>query len=153
MKQAVDFTLKNQDGEEVKLSSFKGKNIVLYFYPKDNTSGCTKEAQEFSQYKDEFEKENCVILGVSKDSVKSHKNFVEKKELSIALLSDENLDVIKSYGAWGKKKMYGKEYEGVIRSTFLIDKNFNIIKEWRKVRVKGHVKDVLASVKKLNEKN
>ncbi|WP_456470178.1 thioredoxin-dependent thiol peroxidase [Caminibacter sp.] len=144
---AYDFCLPNQDGVEICLRDLKGRWIVLYFYPKDNTPGCTTEAKEFSALLDEFEKLGAVVIGISPDSPKKHSNFIEKHNLKITLLSDENKEVLKAYGAWGKKKMYGKEYEGVIRSTFLIDPDGNIVKEYKKVKAKGHAANVLEDLK------
>ena len=146
--EAIDFCLPDHEGKEHCLHDFRGKWVVLYFYPKDNTSGCTREAKEFTEMKDKFEKLNAVIIGVSKDSPKSHAKFIEKHGLKILLLSDENHEVLEKYGAWGKKKNYGKEYFGTIRSTFLIDPEGKIVHIWPKVRVNGHVENVL---KKLEE--
>ncbi len=146
--EAVDFCLPDHEGKEHCLHDFRGKWVVLYFYPKDNTSGCTREAKEFTEMKDKFEKLNAVIIGVSKDSPKSHAKFIEKHGLKILLLSDENHEILEKYGAWGKKKNYGKEYFGTIRSTFLIDPEGKIVHVWPKVRVNGHVEKVL---KKLEE--
>ncbi|SFP31386.1 thioredoxin-dependent thiol peroxidase [Hydrogenimonas thermophila] len=141
-QKAPEFCLPNQDEVEICLRDLKGKWIVLYFYPKDLTPGCTTEACEFTEAEPEFEGLDAVILGVSPDSPEKHRKFIEKKELKITLLSDESKEVLKAYGAWGLKKMYGKEYEGVIRSTFIIDPEGNIAATWYKVRVKGHVKAV-----------
>ncbi len=146
---APDFCLPDYLGEEHCLRDFRGKWVVLYFYPKDNTSGCTREAKEFTEMRNEFEKLNAVIIGISKDSPKSHEKFINKHELNILLLSDESHEVIEKYGAWGKKKNYGREYYGTIRSTFLIDPEGNIVKEWKKVRVAGHVEDVLKTLKEV----
>ena len=146
---AIDFCLPNQDGVEICLRDLKGKWIILYFYPKDNTPGCTTEAKEFSELLDEFEKEGAIVIGVSPDSPKRHCNFIEKHDLKVTLLSDEEKNVLKAYEAWGKKKMYGKEYEGVIRSTFIIDPEGNIVKEYKKVKAKGHAKKVLEDLKKI----
>ncbi|WP_281951498.1 thioredoxin-dependent thiol peroxidase [Nitrosophilus kaiyonis] len=148
-KKAPEFCLKNQDEVEICLKDLKGKWVVLYFYPKDNTPGCTTEACDFTSELEEFEKLDAVILGVSPDSCESHRKFIEKKNLKITLLCDENREVLKAYGAWGIKKMYGKEYEGVIRSTFLIDPDGNIAFIWPKVRVKGHVEKVKEKLKEL----
>ncbi len=145
---AFDFCLPDHEGKEHCLHDFRGKWVVLYFYPKDNTSGCTREAKEFTEMKDKFEKLNAVIIGVSKDSPRSHAKFIEKHGLKILLLSDENHEILEKYGAWGKKKNYGKEYFGTIRSTFLIDSEGKIVHVWPKVRVNGHVENVL---KKLEE--
>ncbi len=146
---AQDFCLPDYRGEEHCLHDFRGKWVVLYFYPKDNTSGCTREAKEFTEMREEFEKLNAVIIGISKDSPKSHEKFIKKHNLNILLLSDENHEVIEKYGAWGKKKNYGREYYGTIRSTFLIDHEGNIVKEWKKVRVAGHVEEVLKTLKEV----
>ncbi len=143
---APDVKLFSQD-KEVSLSDFKGKWVVLYFYPKDNTPGCTIEAIDFSSLKKDFEKFNAVVLGVSPDSVESHCKFIEKKELTIDLLSDSEKEVAKAYGVWDKKKFMGKEYMGIIRSTFLI-KDGKIIKAWSPVKVKGHAEAVLEEIKK-----
>ena len=147
---APNFCLPNQSGEEVCLDQFRGKWVVLYFYPKDNTSGCTREAQDFSAYVREFEKHGAVILGVSPDSVKSHANFIVKKDLRITLLSDQEHEVMEAYGVWQLKKMYGKEYMGVVRTTFLIDPEGKVAAVWRKVKVRGHVEEVLERLKELN---
>ena len=146
---APEFCLPNQDGVEICLRDLKGKWIVLYFYPKDNTPGCTTEAKEFSELIDEFEKLGAIVIGISPDSPKKHCNFIEKHNLKVTLLSDEEKKVLKAYGAWGKKKMYGREYEGVIRSTFIIDPNGEIVKEYKNVRAKGHAKKVLEDLKEL----
>ena len=148
-QKAPGFCLPNQDDVEICLRDLKGKWIVLYFYPRDNTPGCTTEACDFTENLDWFEDEDAVILGVSPDSPKKHRNFIEKKNLKITLLSDENKDVIKAYGAWGIKKMYGKEYEGVIRSTFIISPEGEIVAEFKKVKVKGHVEAVKEKLKEL----
>ena len=146
---AAEFCLPNQDETEICLRDLAGKWIILYFYPKDNTPGCTTEACDFTEAIEEFEDLDAVILGVSPDSPKKHRNFIEKKNLKITLLSDENKDVIKAYGVWGIKKMYGKEYEGVIRSTFIISPDGEIVAEWKNVRVKGHVEKVKQKLKEL----
>ena len=146
---APDITLPRDGGEIVNLADFAGKNVVLYFYPRDNTSGCTKEAIGFTESLAEFEALNTVILGVSKDSVKKHDNFVAKQNLKIALLSDEEGDVCERYGIWVEKKMYGKTFMGIERATFLIDADGKIAQIWRKVRVPGHVEAVLEAVRDL----
>lgn len=120
---APEFTLKNQDGEDISLSSFLGKKVVLYFYPKDNTPGCTKQACGFSERVSEYGEKNAVVLGISKDSVASHKRFAEKYELSFPILSDSELEVIQAYDVWKEKNMYGKKVMGVVRSTYIIDEN------------------------------
>ncbi len=137
-----------QDEQTYKLEDIKGYKIV-YFYPKDNTPGCSLEATEFTQFKNEFSKLETTIIGVSKDSVKSHINFTNKKELDILLLSDEDLDLIKTFDVWKLKKNYGKEYMGIERSTFILNEAGEIVKEYRKVRVKGHVEQVLNDLKEL----
>jgi len=152
-QKAPEFCLPNQDEVEICLRDLKGKWVVLYFYPKDMTPGCTTEACEFTEAEPEFEDLDTVILGVSPDSPEKHLKFIEKKELKITLLSDESKEVLKAYGAWGLKKMYGKEYEGVIRSTFIIDPEGNIAATWYKVRVKGHVKAVKEKLEELNGKD
>jgi len=142
-KKAPEFSLEDQENQSISLSDFKGKNVVLYFYPKDDTSGCTKEAEEFTQKKEEFEKLNTVILGISKDSVKSHEKFCKKYDLSITLLSDPDTQVNQAYDVWKEKSMYGKKYFGTERTTFLINEEGIIINRWSKVKVTGHVDDVL----------
>jgi peroxiredoxin Q/BCP len=139
---APDFCLPDQQGRDVCLADFKGKWVVLYFYPKDNTPGCTIEAVDFTCIHREFEQMGTVILGVSPDSVKSHQGFIEKQELTITLLSDTERQVLESYGAWGLKKMYGKESYGVIRSTFLIGPDARIAFAWPNVKAKGHAEAV-----------
>ncbi len=146
---AEDFCLPDYSGKEHCLHDFRGKWLVLYFYPKDNTSGCTREAMDFTKMRDEFEKLNAVIIGISKDSPKSHKRFIEKHNLNILLLSDEEHRVIEKYGGWGKKKNYGREYFGTIRSTYLIAPDGKILHIWPKVRVNGHVEDVLNKLKEV----
>ncbi|WP_201352439.1 thioredoxin-dependent thiol peroxidase [Hydrogenimonas urashimensis] len=148
-QKAPEFCLLNQDNVEICLRDLKGKWVVLYFYPKDLTPGCTTEACEFTEAMPDFEALDAVILGVSPDSPEKHQKFIEKKGLKITLLSEESKDVLKAYGAWGLKKLYGKEYEGVIRSTFLIDPEGRIAAVWPKVRVKGHVEAVKAKLEEL----
>ncbi len=146
----MEFSLKNQDGKFVSLSDFLGKYVIVYVYPKDNTPGCTTEAIEFSELKEEFDKLKTVVLGVSPDSTTSHKNFCKKHDLKIILLSDPDKKLIKELGAWGKKKLYGREYEGVIRSTFVFDREGNLIKQWTSVSPKGHAKEVLEFIASLS---
>ncbi len=148
-KPAPDFCLKDQDEREQCLKDYRGKWVVLYFYPKDNTSGCTREAQGFTQMKEEFEKLGAVILGVSPDSPKSHRNFREKKDLTITLLSDPQHSVMEAYGAWAMKKCRGKERPGVVRSTVLIDPDGIVRYHWPKVKVAGHVEAVFNKLKEL----
>ena len=139
----------NQDEEEICLRDIKGKWIVLYFYPKDNTPGCTTEACEFTEAEPDFSKLDAIILGVSPDSPKKHRNFIEKKELGITLLSDEDKEVCNLFGVWQLKKMCGREYMGVVRSTFIINPDGYIDASWEKVRVKGHVEAVKAKLEEL----
>ncbi len=148
-KKAEDFSLPDQDGEEVKLSDFKGKWVVLYFYPKDNTPGCTIEAIDFTKSLKSLQSLGAVVLGVSPDSTKSHCNFIEKQKLRITLLSDEEKKVLKKYKVWGKKKFMGREYMGVMRSTFLIDPKGKIAYIWENVNVKGHADEVKQKLKEL----
>ncbi|NBV06261.1 MAG: thioredoxin-dependent thiol peroxidase [Proteobacteria bacterium] len=146
-KAAPLFSLASDEGE-ISLLDLKGKNVVLYFYPKDDTPGCTIEAQDFSKKIKEFEKLDCVVLGISKDSVKSHCNFIEKYNLSFNLLSDNDGEVCAKYDVIKEKSMFGKKYFGIDRSTFLIDKMGKIIKIWNSVKVNGHVEDVLQTLAK-----
>ncbi len=146
---APQFTLPRDGGGEVSLSDYKGQIVVLYFYPRDDTSGCTKEAVGFTEKRAEFEAAGAVILGVSKDSVAKHDKFRDKHDLGIALLSDENGTVCEDYGVWTEKQMYGKTYMGIERATFVIDTKGDIAHVWRKVKVPGHVDEVLDAVKSL----
>lgn len=148
-QKAPDFNLLDESGENMSLSTFKGKNIVLYFYPKDDTPGCTKESIAFSELKDEFEANNTVILGASKDSVKKHQNFIKKHDLTVKLLVDDEGKLCEDYTVWVMKKLYGREYMGIERATFLIGADGNIKNIWRKVKVKGHAEEVLEAVKSL----
>lgn len=145
----TDIKLASTDDQIIQLSDFRGKNIVLYFYPKDNTPGCTLEGQDFRDNKRKFSARNTVILGVSRDSVKSHENFKSKQSFSFDLLSDPDEKLCKQFDVIKEKNMYGKKVIGIERSTFLIDENGVLVKEWRKVKVKGHVKEVLEEIKKL----
>ena len=151
-EKAPDFCLPNQDNEEICLRDLRGNWIVLYFYPKDNTPGCTAEALDFTTSLPEFEALGAVVLGISPDSVKKHQNFIAKKELGITLLSDWEKEVCGIYGVWQLKKNYGKEHMGVMRSTFLIDPDGGIAAVWEKVRVKGHAENVLETLAELVEK-
>jgi len=139
---APKFCLPDKDNKEICLRNFKGKFVVLYFYPKDNTPGCTTEAIGFTGILPELQKLDTVVIGVSPDSPESHAKFIEKKNLKVILLSDVDKKVIKEYGKWAKKKFRGKEYMGVVRSTFLIDPNGKIVHIWPKVSVNGHPEDV-----------
>lgn len=144
---APQFCLPNQDEVEVCLRDLAGKWIVLYFYPKDNTPGCTTQACDFTATKSDFEDIDTIILGCSPDSAKKHQNFIQKQQLKITLLSDESKKVLKAYGAWGMKKTFGKEGEGVIRSTIIIDPDGNVVEIYRNVKVKEHNVEV---IKKIN---
>ncbi|WP_349371900.1 thioredoxin-dependent thiol peroxidase [Salinarimonas sp.] len=146
---APSFTLPADGGRSVSLSDLKGKTVVLYFYPKDDTSGCTKEAQAFNGMRDAFEAEGAVIVGVSPDPVKSHDKFKAKYELGFDLLSDEEKGMLEAYGVWVEKSMYGKKYMGVERTTVLVDEDGNVAKVWPKVKVPGHAEEVLEAVKAL----
>ncbi len=152
-EKAPEFTLPNQDGKEVSLAEYAGKWLVLYFYPKDNTSGCTKEACDFTDELENFTSLNASILGVSRDDAKSHRKFIHQHGLGIDLLSDPQADVHKEYGAWGMKKQYGKEYEGTIRSTFIIDPEGKVAEVWRNVRVRTKRKgEEITHASKVQEK-
>mgnify|MGYP003742207553 FL=1 len=144
--QAPTFTLPNAQWEPISLEDYRGKKVVLYFYPKDSTPGCTTEACDFRDATQAFEENNTVILGVSADSQKRHQNFIAKYELPFQLLSDVDHEVCEQYGVWQLKKNYGKEYYGIVRSTFLIDESSEIVKEWRSVKVKDHVAEALQYV-------
>ncbi len=143
---AKSFTLRDQDGNKRSLRDYKGSYLVLYFYPKDFTSGCTKEAEAFRDAAAEIERLGAVVVGVSKDSVESHRKFADKHGLSFSLLSDPDLAVTKRYEAFGTKNMYGKVVEGVKRSTFLISPDGTLLQSWRNVRVSGHVDKVLEAL-------
>ena len=142
-KKAPAFTLPGDDGEKHKLSDHVGERVVLYFYPKDDTPGCTTEACDFRDNLARLQAAGAVVYGVSKDSLDSHEKFIAKYDLPFVLLSDEDLKVHEAYDAWGEKTLYGKKVTGVIRSTFVIDGNGEIAKQWRNLRVKGHVDRVL----------
>ena len=140
---APEFNLKNQDNEDVRLSDFLGKKVILYFYPKDMTSGCTVEACSYRDYYPDFKLKDAVVIGVSKDSVSSHKKFKDKYNLPFILLSDESLDTLIKYDVWKEKSMYGKKYMGIIRSTYLIDENGIIEKAYSKVNPSTNAKEML----------
>ena len=142
-KKAPSFTLLDQNGKKHSLKDYLGKKVVLYFYPKDNTSGCTKEACSYKELYPDFMEKGAVVIGVSKDSVKSHKNFEDKYELPFILLSDEDTTVIQKYDVWKEKSMYGRKYMGIERSTYLIDEKGKIIKAYQKVKPAENAKDVL----------
>ncbi|MBD3824921.1 MAG: peroxiredoxin [Epsilonproteobacteria bacterium] len=148
-KKAPEFCLPNQDDVEICLRDILGKWIVLYFYPKDSTPGCTTEACEFSEAAPDFSGLDAIIIGVSGDSTKSHRNFIAKKDLNITLLSDVETTMMQSYGVWQLKKNYGKEYMGVVRTTCIIDPQGVVRALWEKVKVKGHVAEVQAKLTEL----
>ena len=146
---APDFTLPSTKGENQKLKDLLGKYVVIYFYPKDDTPGCTIETNDFNKLLPKFKKLNCEIFGISKDTIKSHDKFREKFKIKFDLLSDEEIKVLKKYKVWGKKKFMGREFMGIIRSTILIDKKGKVIKVWDNVKVKDHAKEVLETLKSL----
>ena len=148
-EKAPEFCLPNQDDVEICSRDLKGKWVVLYFYPRDNTPGCTTEACEFTEAAPDFSELDAIILGVSADSTKKHRNFIEKKDLGITLLSDEDTSMMQEYGVWQLKKNYGKEYMGIVRSTFIIDPEGIVRAVWEKVRVKDHVANVKAKLEEL----
>lgn len=143
---APNFTLPIDGGKTITLSNLREKKVIIYFYPKDSTSGCTKEACSFRNCKFKFDQKNTIIIGISKDSIKSHEKFKEKEELNFTLASDEKGEVCEKYGVWVEKSMYGRKYFGIERSTFLIDEEGRIAKIWRKVSVPGHVEEVLEGI-------
>ena len=150
-KKVSNFELPATGDQTIKLSSLKGKNVVLYFYPKDSTPGCTKEGQAFRDNHLKFSRANTVILGISRDSVKSHENFKAKQEFPFELLSDQNEEVCNIFDVIKMKNMYGKQVRGIERSTFLIDDKGVLRQEWRKVKVDSHAEEVLAAAKQLNK--
>ena len=147
---APDFTLATESGKPLKLSSLKGKPVVLYFYPKDDTSGCTLEAKDFSRLAPQFRKAGAEVVGISPDSVESHQKFAKKYDLEVRLGADTDKAVANAYGVWVEKSMYGRKYMGVERSTFLVGKDGRIAKSWRKVKVPGHAEEVLAALRALS---
>ena len=149
MRKAKNFKLLGTSNKLVELNKIKSKYTVLYFYPKDDTPGCTLETKDFNSFYNKFIKLNCEIYGISKDTIESHLKFKKKYKVKFELLSDENKIAIKEFKVWGKKKFMGKEFMGLIRSTFLLKKN-NIIKEWRNVRVKGHTEEVYNFLKSIS---
>ena len=151
-EKAPTFCLPDQDGKEVCFEDFVGKWLVLYFYPKDNTKGCTLEAIDFTNNLEDFESLDTDVIGVSPDSVRSHMSFRNKHDLKVTLLSDKDHEVLEKYGAWQLKKMFGREYFGVVRSTYLIDPEGNIAHVWSKVKVKGHVEAVKQKLAELRKK-
>lgn len=146
---APSFSMATGDGETVKLAALKGKPFVLYFYPKDNTSGCTVEAKDFTRLAADFRKAGVEVIGVSPDSVESHRKFAAKQGLNVRLAADVDKTVASAFGVWVEKSMYGRKYMGVERSTFLIDKQGRIARSWRKVKIPGHAEEVLAAAKAL----
>ncbi|MCK6255767.1 thioredoxin-dependent thiol peroxidase [Fictibacillus sp. KIGAM418] len=146
-EKAPDFTLPASNGEDVKLSDFQGENVVLYFYPKDMTPGCTAQACDFRDKHDEFKDLDAVILGVSTDPLARHEKFIDKYGLPFLLLADEEHEAAELFGVWKLKKNFGKEYMGIERSTFILDKEGNVVKEYRKVKVKEHIDEVLIYIK------
>jgi len=140
---APDFTAKDQNGNKIKLSDFRGQKVVLYFYPKDDTPGCTKEACSFRDSFSDFEKKGIKVLGVSIDDEKSHRKFIEKYKLPFDLIADTDKHIVEKYGVWGEKSMYGKKYMGTLRKTFLIDEDGKIVKIFEKVNVSEHADEVM----------
>jgi thioredoxin-dependent peroxiredoxin len=149
MKPAPDFTLPDQNDTEHTLSQYRGTWVVVYFYPKDNTPGCTKEACSFRDGREELERHNIVVLGISGDSVKSHKKFVDAHNLNFTLLSDPSRDTIRAYGSLGEKSMFGKTYEGILRNTYLISPDGQIAKEYVKVKPEDHAIQIIKDVEAL----
>jgi peroxiredoxin Q/BCP len=148
-KKAPAFTLPDADGKKVSLKDFKGQPLVVYFYPKDDTPGCTTEAKDFTALAAKFKKAGAAVIGISKDSVVRHKKFADKHDLKVILLSDEDGEVCEKYGVWVEKSLYGRTYMGIERATFLVDGNGVIRQVWRKVKVKGHAQEVLDAVQAL----
>lgn len=148
---APDFSLPDQDGKNHKLSDYRGKWVLLYFYPKDNTPGCTKEACTLRDSLEEFERKNAVVLGMSADSPKSHKGFMEKHKLPFVLLSDESKQVLESYGVWAKKKFLGREYLGILRNSYLINPEGKIVKIYEGVKPANHAEEVLVDLIKFQK--
>lgn len=146
-KKAPSFSVFDSNGVKVSLNDFKGRKVVLYFYPKDNTSGCTKEACDFRDFFPDFKKLKAAVIGISPDSVESHKKFVQILNLPFILLSDEKKEVVQKYGVWKEKSMYGKKYMGVERTTFVINEEGKIVKIFPKVKVDGHVEEVIRALK------
>jgi len=146
---APDVALTGDEGEEVRLGDFKGQKLVVYFYPKDDTSGCTREAQDFTALAGEFEAIGAWVIGVSKDSPKSHAKFRDKYDLKVRLMTDGNGSACEAFGTWVEKSMYGRKYMGIERATFLIDRDGVVKKVWPKVKVPGHAAEVLAAARAL----
>ena len=148
---APDFTLTSTNNTDYSLKKSSGKYVVIYFYPKDDTPGCTIEANDFNKLLPQFKKLNCEVFGISKDNLKSHDKFKEKYKLKFDLLSDEELAVLKKFKVWGKKKFMGREFMGILRTTFLIDKKGKILRIWENVKVKDHAKEVLETLKEIQK--
>jgi len=148
-EQVPDFELPAAGGKKVKLSDYRGQYVVLYFYPKDMTASCTTQACNFRDYHPEFVRMNVAVIGVSTDPVNRHEKFADKYGLPFVLLSDADHQAAERYGVWQQKKLYGREYMGIVRSTFVIGKDGELLKEWRQVRVKGHAEEVLAYIRSL----
>ena len=148
---APTFTLTNDSGKKISLRDFKGRKVVIYFYPRADTPGCTRESIDFSRLRSQFDKIDTDIIGVSADPVKAQDAFKKKHNLNLGLLSDESHKILESYGVWGKKIMYGKEFMGIVRTTFLIGADGRIAKIWRKVKVDGHADEVLEAARTLPE--
>ena len=146
---APDVILPNETGDIIDIKDFRPNMVVLFFYPRDNTSGCTREAKDFTENTELFNNLNINVFGISKDSITSHEKFIKKQNLTIPLLSDETGSVCEDFGVWKEKSMYGKIYMGIERSTFIIDGSGSVTHEWRKVKVANHVTEVLETVKKL----
>jgi len=153
MKPASNFSLIDQDGKTKSLGDYKGKWLVLYFYPKDDTPGCTTEACSFRDEYQYIQEQGAEVIGISKDNPASHKKFAEKYNLNFTLLSDESGEVIEAYGAWGERSMYGRKFMGIIRSTFIIDPKGNIVKEYPKVTPKAHAAQVVKDLQMLQSKD
>ncbi len=147
---APDFTLETDTEGTIRLSELRGKKVVVYFYPKDNTPGCTMEGIDFSTLIDDFAAADTVVIGISPDSVQKHANFRAKKNLKVILAADEDKEAIRAFGAWQQKSMFGKTYMGVVRSTFLIDRDGQFARVWPKVKVKGHAAEVLEAARQLD---
>ncbi len=147
---APEFSLDRDGGGTVTLAQFSGRKLVIFFYPKDNTPGCTKQAKAFSEMREAFLQADTDIIGVSADTVKRHENFIAKHNLNMPLGADPELETLNAYGVWAEKSMYGRKYMGIVRSTFLIDRDGLVAETWSKVKVKGHVEAVLAACKALD---
>jgi peroxiredoxin Q/BCP len=142
----MNIKLQASDDKEYTLADFKGKKVVLYFYPKDNTAGCTIEAKDFTCLQDEYNKLGYSIIGVSRDSVQKHKNFIAKQDLNLLLLSDSNEELVKAFDVLKEKQMYGRKYMGIVRSTFVLNEEGTIVQEYRNVKAKGHAEDLLSKI-------